>query len=168
MSAVILELRLPNRIRSERPGDYIATFDGKTPVYLKYDPAKPGQPPVPQDLPVEAARGFEIDLVWFFPLFFELPAEYAGIVESNGTKCHKLIVPLPLGTRAEYLIDARTYLVKTIAADETYQGNTYHMERDWLDLEPIQGIFYPGRMTYPGRGGTQATAEIRKVEFKTL
>ncbi len=35
------------------------------------------------------------------------------------------------------------------------------------DRAPIQGILYPGRMTYPGRGGTQATAEIRKVEFKT-
>jgi hypothetical protein len=164
-SAVITEISLPNRIRSERPGNFISSFDGKTPVLLEYDPAKPGQPPVPRELPAEAARGFEIDLVWFFPLFFEFPTEYAGIVESNGTKCHKLIASLPLGTRAEYLIDARTYLVKTIAADETFQGRTFHMEREWLDPKPVQGILYPCRMTYPGRGGKQATAEIKKVEF---
>ena len=163
---VITEIRLPNRIRSERPGSFISGFDGKTPMLLMYDPAKPGQPPVPQDLPPEAARGFEIDLVWFFPLFFEYPAEYAGIVESKGTTCHRIIASLPLGSKAEYRIDARTSLVRSIAAEETFQGQTFHMEREWLDLVPVQGILYPRRMTYPGRNGAQATAEINSVEFR--
>ncbi len=164
-SAIFLEIRLPNQIRTEMPGKYVSTFDGQKGVMLKYDPARPGQPPVPQALPVEAMKGFETDLVWFFPLFFDHPTEYAGNVESNGTKCHKLITTLPLGTRAEYFIDARTFLVKTIAVDETYEGQTFHMEREWLDCQPVQGIVYPRRMTYPGRGGKQATAEIKKIEF---
>jgi hypothetical protein len=167
-SAVLHEIRLPNQIRTERPGEYVAIFDGRTGVLLKHDPAKPGQPPVPQDLPAEAARGFETDLAWFFPLFFDLPAECAGIVESNGTKCHKLIASLPLGTRAEYLVDARTYMVKTIAVDETFQGQTFHMEREWIDLKQVEEILYPSRMTYPGRDGKTATAEIMKVEFNPL
>jgi len=105
-SAVLHEIRRPNLIRTERPGEYVAIFDGQRGAMLKFDPAKPGQAPVPQDLPAEAARGFETDLVWFFPSFFDFPAEYAGIVESNGAKCHKLITSLPLGNRAEYLVDA--------------------------------------------------------------
>jgi len=167
-SAVLHEIRLPNQIRTERPGEYVAIFDGRTGVLLKYDPAKPGQPPVPQDLPAEAARGFETDLGWFFPLFFNLPAEYAGIVESNGEKCYKLIVSLPLGTRAEYLIDPRTYMVKTVAVDETFQGQTFHMEREWLDFKSVQGIIYPSRMTYPGRDGKMATARLQKIEFNPV
>jgi len=167
-SAVLHEIRRPNLIRTERPGKYVAIFDGKRGAMLEYDPARPGQPPVPQDLPAEAARGFETDLVWFFPSFFDFPAEYAGIVESNGAKCHKLITRLPLGTRAEYLVDALTYMVKTIAVDETFQGKTFHMEREWLDFRSVQGIIYPSRMTYMGRGGQPATAELRKIEFNPV
>jgi hypothetical protein len=167
-SAVLHEIRRPNLIHTERPGEYVAIFDGRLGAMLEYDPAKPGQAPVPQNLPAEAARGFETDLIWFFPSFFDFPTEYAGIIESNGTKCHKLVVTLPLGTRAEYLVDARTHMVKTIAVDETYQGQTFHMEREWLDFESVQGIIYPSRMTYPGRDGKTATAEIMKVEFNPL
>ena len=167
-SAVLHEIRRPNLIRTERPGEYVAIFDGRLGAMLKYDPAKPGQPPVPQNLPAEAARGFETDLVWFFPSFFDFPAEYAGIVDSNGAKCHKLVATLPLGTRAEYLVDARTYMVKTIAVDETFQGQTFHMEREWLDFKSAQGIIYPSRMTYAGRGGKTATAEIKKIEFNPV
>ena len=167
-SAILHEIRRPNLIRNERSGEYVAVFDGRRGAMLKYDPAKPGQAPVLQDLPAEAARGFETDLVWFFPSFFDFPTEYAGIVESNGAKCHKLITRLPLGTRAEYLVDARTYMVKTIAVDETYQGKTFHMEREWLDFKPVQGIIYPNRMTYMGRGGKPATAELKKIEFNPV
>ncbi len=167
-SAVLHEIRRPNQIRSERPGEYIAIFEGRTGVLLKYDPAKPGQSPVPQVLPAEAARGFETDLVWFFPSFFDFPAEYAGIVESNGARCHKLIVTLPLGTRAVYLVEEQTYLIKTVAVDETFQGQTFHMEREWLDFKSVQGITYPSRMSYPGRDGKTATAEIKKVEFNPV
>jgi pimeloyl-ACP methyl ester carboxylesterase len=167
-AAILHEIRRPNQIRTERPGEYVAFFDGRRGAMLKYDPARPGQAPVPQDLPAEAARGFETDLVWFFPSFFDFSAEYVGIVESNGTKCHKLITRLPLGTRAEYLVDARTYMVKTIAVDETFQGQTFHMEREWLDFKSGQGIIYPSRMTYTGRGGKPATAEIKKIEFNPV
>ncbi|MEN6311601.1 MAG: alpha/beta hydrolase, partial [Acidobacteriota bacterium] len=167
-SAVVHEISLPNRMRNERRGEYVVIFDGRSGAMLKYDPAKPGQPPVFQDIPAAAARGFETDLVWLFPLFFEFPTEYAGVVDSKGTECHKLVTTLPLGTRAEYLVDARTYLIKLIAVDETYQGKTFHMEREWLGLKPVQGILYPSRMTYPGRGGKTATAEIKKIEFNPV
>jgi hypothetical protein len=167
-AAILHEIRRPNQIRTERRGEYVAIFDGRRGAMLKYDPAKPGQAPVPQDLPAEAARGFETDLVWFFPSFFDFPAEYGGIVESKGAKCHKLITRLPLGTRAEYLVDARTYIVKTIAVDETYQGQTFHMQREWLDFKSVQGIIYPSRMTYPGRDGKTATAELKKIEFNPV
>ena len=162
---VLQEMRRPNLIRTERPGKYVAIFDGKRGALLEYNPAKPGQPPVPKNLPAEAARGFETDLIWLFPSFFDFPSEYAGIVELRGAKCHKLVVTLPLGTRAEYLIDAQTCLVKTLAVEETYEGKVFRLEREWLDLKPVQGIIYPGRMTYPGRDGKQATAEIKRVEF---
>jgi hypothetical protein len=132
---------------------------------LKLDPAKPGQPPVRRDLPAEAAKGYETDLAWFIPAFFDYPAEYAGLVDWKGTKCHKLTVIFPLGTPVAYLIDAGTFLVRAVAVDEIYQGKTYHMEREWLDLRPVQGILYPSRMTYPGRGGKTAIAEIKTIEF---
>lgn len=167
-SPVLHEIRRPNMIRTERAGEYLSLFDGRSGVLLKFDPARPGQPPVRQELPAEAAKGFETDLVWFFPGFFDYPTEYAGVVESNGVKCHKLVATWPLGTRAEYLVDAQTYLVRTIALNETFQGQTFHMEREWLDLKPAQGILYPSRMTYPARGGKQAVAEIRKVEFNPV
>jgi hypothetical protein len=79
-----------------------------------------------------------------------------------------LITRLPLGTRAEYLVDARTYMVKTIAVDETSQGQTFHMEREWLELRSVQGLLYPSRMTYPGRGGRAAVAEVKKIEFNPV
>jgi len=59
-------------------------------------------------------------------------------------------------------------MVKTIAVDETFQGQTFHMEREWLDFKPVQGIIYPSRMTYMGRGGKPATAELKKVEFNPV
>ena len=167
-SAVLQEIRRPNLIRTERPGDYAAIFDGQRGALLKYDPAKPGQAPVPQDLPAEAARGFETDLIWFFPSFFDFPTQYAGVVELNGAKYRKLITTLPLGTRAEYLVDARTHTVKTVAVDETFQGRTFHMEREWLDPTSVQGIIYPSRMTYMGRDGKPATAEIKRIEFNPV
>jgi len=39
------------------------------------------------------------------------------------------------------------------------------MEREWLDFRSVQGIIYPSRMTYPGRDGKTATAEIKRIEF---
>jgi hypothetical protein len=167
-TAVLHEIRRPNLIRTERPGSYIAIFDGRHGAMLAYDPAKPAQPPIPQDLPADAVRGFETDLVWFFPSFFDFPTDYAGIVDFNGSKCHKLITTLPLGTRAEYLIDTRTSMVRTIAVEETFQGQTFRMEREWLDLKTVQGIFYPGRMTYPGKDGKAAVAEVKTVEFNPV
>jgi outer membrane lipoprotein-sorting protein len=165
---VLHEIRRPNLLRTERTGEYTAIFDGKQGAMMKYDPAKPGQPPTIQNIPSAMAKGLETDLIWFIPAFFDFPAEYAGLVESNGRKAHKLKVTLPLGTRAEYLIDAETYLIKTIAVDETYQGKTFHMERGWLDLKSAQGILYPGRMSYAGQGGKTAVAEIRKIEFNPV
>jgi pimeloyl-ACP methyl ester carboxylesterase len=167
-TAVIHEILRPNLIRTERPGKYVTVFDGRRGAMLEYDPDKPSQAPAPRDLPADAARGFETDLVWFFPAFFDFPTEYAGIVDSNGTKCHKLITQLPLGTRAEYLLDVRTSMVKTIAMYETHQGQTFHMEREWLDLRSVQGIVYPGRMTYPGKGGKTAVAEVKRIEFNPV
>jgi len=167
-SPVVHEIRRPNMIRTERAGEYVSVFDGRNGALLKYDPAKPEQPPVPQALPAEAARGFETDLVWFFPAFFDFPAEIAGEAESGGVKCHKLIVTLPLGTRAEYFIDIRTFLIKKVAVEETYQGQTFRMEREWLDLKPVQGVLFPQRMTYPGRGGKQAVAEIKSLAINTV
>ncbi len=162
---VIHEIRRPHQIRTERAGDYISIFDGERGGFLQYDKSKPDQPPVSRAVPPEAARGFETDLVWFFPSFFDFPTEYAGQAEVNGAACHKLVTTLPLGNRAEYLIDARTFLIKTVALSETFKGQTFRMEREWLDLKPVQGILFPTRMTYPGRGNTTATAEIRKVEI---
>jgi hypothetical protein len=165
-AAVILhEIRRPNQIRTERPGDYIAVFDGKNGAVLKFDPKNPSAPPVRQDIPEQAVAGLETDLVWFFPAFFDYPAESAGWAESGGAKCHRLIVTLPHGTRAEYLVDARTFLVKKIILEETYQGQTYRMEREWLDLKPVQGILFPSRMSYPGRGGQTFLAEIKSIVF---
>jgi hypothetical protein len=164
-AAVLQEIRRPNMIRTERPGDYTSVFDGKIAGMLKYDKADPAKPPVSTPLPAEAGRGFETDLIWLFPAFFDYPAEYGGLVDANGTKCHKLTVAMPLGTKAVYLVDAATFLVRTIAVDETYQGRTFHMEREWMDLRPVQGILFPGRMSYPARGGKTAIAEIRKIEF---
>lgn len=167
-SPVRHEIRRPNIIRTERAGAYVSLFDGRNGAMLKYDPAKPGQPPVPEPLPAEAARGFETDLVWFFPAFFDFPAECAGEAESGGVKCHKLIVTLPLGTRAEYFIDARTSLIRRIVVEENFQGRTFRMEREWLDLKPVEGILFPTRMTYPGRGGKTATAEIQSLEINPV
>lgn len=165
---VLHEIRRPNRIRTERPGSYAAVFDGARGLLLKYDPAQPGRPPVLQDLPAGAARGFETDLVWFVPAFLDFPAEDAGAWASNGVKCRGLAVMLPLGTRAVYGIDARTSLIKTIAVDEVFEGRTFHMEREWLDYAAVQGILYPRRMTYRGRNGDTAVAEIRRIEFNPV
>lgn len=159
------EIGRPNRIRTERPGEYVSIFDGKNGAVWKFDPKDPGRPPVKQDIPDMAVRGLETDLVWFIPAFFDYPAESAGFAESGGSKCHRLIVTLPLGTKAEYLVDARTFLVRKIILEETYQGQTFRLEREWLDLEPVQGILFPSRMSYTGRGGAIAIAEVRSIVF---
>ena len=164
-TAVLHEIRRPNRIRTERPGEYVSIFDGKNGAVWKFDSKDPGRPPVRQNVPDLAARGLETDLVWFMPAFFDYPAESAGFAESGGSKCHRLIVTLPLGTKAEYLVDARTFLVKKIILEETYQGQTFRLEREWLDLKPVQGVLFPSRMSYAGRGGAMAMAEVRSITF---
>lgn len=164
-TVVLHEIRRPNRIRTERPGEYISIFDGKNGTVLKFDPQNPSRPPVRQNMPEQAVAGLETDLVWFIPVFFDYPAEAAGFAESGGSKCHRLIVTLPLGTKAEYLVDAETFLVKKIILEETFQGRTFRMEREWLDLKPVQGILFPSRMSYAGRGGKAALAEIKSIVF---
>ena len=59
-------------------------------------------------------------------------------------------------------------MVKTIALDETFQGKTFHMERGWLGFKSVQGVIYPSRMTYMGRAGMPATAELKKIEFNPV
>jgi outer membrane lipoprotein-sorting protein len=159
------EFKRPNLIRMERPGEYLMIFDGRSGTMLEKDPVDPGRGLVPKAIPAELLKGIEVDIAWFIPAFLDHPTEYAGTMEKNGVKCFTLIVTLPLGTRVTYLIDVETKLIKTIAMDETYEGQTFHMERDWLDVQPTQGILYPRRMTYPGRDGKTFTAVLKKIEI---
>jgi hypothetical protein len=162
---VLHEFKRPNLIRMERPGEYVLIFDGRSGAMLTKDPADPGRGLVPKAVPADLTKGFEVDIAWFIPAFLDHPTDYAGTTEKDGIKCYTLIATLPLGTPVTYLIDPETSLIRTIVIDETYEGKTFHMERDWLDVQPVQGILYPGRMTYPGRDGKTFTAVLKKIEI---
>ncbi|MDH4270364.1 MAG: hypothetical protein OEW18_00145 [Candidatus Aminicenantes bacterium] len=165
---VLNEFKRPNLIRMERPGEYVMIFNGRRGALLMVDPADSGRGLVPKVIPAEQMKGFEIDIAWFIPAFLDHPTEYAGTTERNGVKCFSLIATLPLGTRITYFLNAETSLIRTIAIDETYEGKTYHMERDWLDVQPVQGILYPSRMTYPGRDGKTYTAILKKIDINPV
>jgi len=157
------EVRRPHQFRTESEGRYVLVFDGSRASYRDLDPAKTGRSPV--SLPPEQLADLDVDIAWLVPAFFDYPSEYLGTDRSRGVLCHKLAVSLPLGARAVYFLDASTNLVRTIAVDVTLGGKPFHAERDWVDYRVVQGIRYPGGMTYAGRDKTTRTAVIRSVVF---
>jgi hypothetical protein len=160
---VVHEVLRPNRYRAESAGRYVAIFDGARASYRSLNPGQSAGGLM--FVPAEDLADFEADIAWLFPAFFDHPAEYIGTSERAGTLCHGLRVKLPRGATMTYLIDASTGLVKVIAADLTIRGNAVHLEREWREHRVVQGIRYPGSMTYQGRDKTVQIALVRSVVF---
>jgi hypothetical protein len=161
---VVHEIKRPGLLRSEGPGRYTLIFDGQRACMITINPDQGAPPSAPQIFPAEAGKDCEIDIAWLIPAFFDHPARYAGTVERGGRLHDVLVVVLPLGGTMTYQIDAKTSRIGLISTDLTYEGKTYHMEREWTDYRSEQGINYPTAMTYQGRGGQPARASIITLE----
>jgi hypothetical protein len=151
------EIMRPNRARM---GDSLV-FDGEQASWLPGMSAD-GTLLVPQ----EEWKDFEVDIAWYFPAFFDYPAEYMGTEVVDDVETHVLQVALPLGGVMTYNIDAQTYLVYRVTAHVTLYGQEYHPERTYSGYRMVDGILYPHAFTYAGRDGVEVlTATMESVEF---
>jgi len=120
----------------------------------------------PGPVPEEEWKDNEIDIVWYFPAFFDYPAEYLGVQTVNGVQTYRVEVTLPLGAVMTYYIDVETDLVLKAAADFTLYEEAHHAERAYSDYRTVDGLLYPHKFTYPGRdGNSRLTATIEKLEI---
>ncbi|HNR39916.1 MAG TPA: ankyrin repeat domain-containing protein [Acidobacteriota bacterium] len=154
---ILFEIMRPNRSRSPR-ADLV--FDGTRACFINGRDGKPG----PQMVPAEELVDFEVEIGWFFPAFFDYPAEYAGAETVEGREAHKLRVALPRGARMTYFLDAATDLVVRITAEFTLGGKEYTFDRALSDHRPVNGLVFPHCFTYTGRTGVQ-TGRIEKIEL---
>lgn len=154
---ILFEIMRPNRSRSPR-ADLV--FNGTRACFIKGQGGKPG----PQMVPAGELVDFEVEIGWFFPAFFDHPAEYAGTETVEGREAHKLRVTLPRGARMTYFLDAATDRVVRITAEFTLGGKEYTLERIVNDYRPVDGLMLPHRFTYTGRTGIQ-TGCIEKIEL---
>jgi hypothetical protein len=119
-----------------------------------------------EPIPEEEWKDNEIDIAWYFPAFFDYPAEYLGAQTVNGVQTYEVEVTLPLGAIMTYYIEVETDLVLKAAADFTLYEEAHHAERVYSDYRTVDGFIYPHKFTYPGRDGvSRLTATIEKLEI---
>lgn len=157
----VVEIKRPNRIRSE--ADYILVYDGKRAGYLKGAPTEEGREPGPRLLPEAEGRDFEADIAFFFPAFFDHPAEYGGTEILQGQEVHKVSVALPGGIRMTYFLDAGTFLPSRIVAGVPYGGSIASCEHRVGHYERTDGLLFP-RTSDAKSWGPPGLARITSVE----
>ena len=158
----VVEIKRPDRVRSE--SGYVLVYDGKRCGYLKGAPSEDGKEHGPQLLPAEHNRDFEVDIAFFFPAFFDHPAEYAGLETVEGREYHKLAVVLPRGIRMTYYLDAATFLPARIVAGIPDNGVVYRCEHVVGDYEQADGLLFP-RTADADSWGPPGRARITSVEL---
>ncbi len=139
-----LEIRRPNFLRI---GD-LAVFDGERGALLGRPPLPDGTERPAEALDAEELKDFEMQIGWFFPAFFDYPAEYKGVELIEGIETHKLEVQLPLGVRLMYYIDAATYLPLMLESYAPLGGKDHRYSRFFGEYKEIAGIMYPREYTY--------------------
>ncbi|MFC1639235.1 hypothetical protein ACFL3B_00560 [Gemmatimonadota bacterium] len=138
-----LEIRRPNLLRV---GDLV--FDGDRAAFLARQPLADGTPRPAELVPSEEWKDFEMEVGWFFPVFFDFPSEYGGIEVIDGIETHRLDVHLPLGARLTYFIDTATHLPLMLESFVTVRGRKSRYVRRFGDYRETGGILYPQTFTY--------------------
>jgi hypothetical protein len=162
---VTSEIWRPNRVRTEGKGRYVLVFDGLRAAYL--DTHSQPQKDV-QVFEGDMVRDMEVDIGYYFPAFFDHPAEYLGEESLQSGVAHKLLVKLPLGAEMTYLVDATSHLPVKVTASVAIQGEEYTFERSYLDYQEVGGFTYFKAFTYPTHGDAETphlTATIESLEF---
>jgi len=119
-----------------------------------------------EEIPEEEWKDNEIDIAWYFPAFFDYPAEYLGVETVNEATCYMVEVTLPLGAVMTYYIDVGTDLVIEVEADFTLYGEAHHAERSYGDYREVDGLLYPHYFTYACRDGvTRLRATLVSLEL---
>ena len=119
-----------------------------------------------EPVPEEEWKDNEVDIAWYFPAFYDYPAEYLGVETLNDVSCYMVEVTLPLGAVMTYYIDSGSDLVIKASADFTLYGEAYHVERNYSDYRVVDGFLYPHSFTYPGRDGvTRLRASVERLEL---
>jgi hypothetical protein len=158
---IVYEIRRPNQYRIESAGRYVTRFDGRQASQQRLDPSHPSAAPVL--MPASVMADVDLEIAWLVPAFFDYPAESLGAADVAGRRCDRLRVTLPFGARVTYAIDAATHLVHVISVDAVLDGKPFHTERQWTDYRDVDGLRYPGAMTYQGRDQRPKAAVIRAV-----
>jgi hypothetical protein len=139
-----LELKRPNLLRIG--GDIV--FDGERAAILARQPLVDGTPRPAELVPSEEWKDFEMEVGWFFPVFFDFPSEYGGVEVIDGIETHKLEVHLPLGARLNYFIDTATHLPLMLESFVTVHGRKSRYVRRFGEYRETGGILYPHTFTY--------------------
>ncbi|UCD73839.1 MAG: hypothetical protein JSV91_08565 [Phycisphaerales bacterium] len=155
------EIKRPNRVRM---GNNLV-FDGKRASWLRGTKAD-GTPRLPELVPQEEWKDFEMDIAWYVPAFFDYPAEYLGEETVDNIETYKLQVTLPLGAIVTYNLDTATFLIHQVSSHVVVSDKEYQYDRMYSDYRMLDGILYPYAFTYAGRDGvTVLTATMVELEF---
>jgi len=142
--SLFIEIRRPNM--SYSPQAFLV-FDGRQACLLRGMDMKSKPEMVdPGDL-----VDFDVEVGYFFPAFFDFPAEYLGADSVDGRVLHKVRPKLPHGAELVYYLDSGTWLPYKTTVRMTVRGQSLAVERVFSDYRTVAGIPYPHGFTYPSR-----------------
>ncbi|MCP4215025.1 MAG: hypothetical protein GY765_10225 [bacterium] len=157
----VVEILRPEKFRNN-----IATplvFDGKRCARLT--PGKEGKPGTFKLLEPHHFPHFNIDTAFVFPVFFDYPATYHGVVEEDGKKAHKLVLKMPLGPIIAYFLDVETFLPFKVYSTLEEGGETHHPVCFWSNYKEFSGILYPATVGLWWGGDKPKPGTVKSVEL---
>jgi hypothetical protein len=140
---LLWEIRRPNLVRKERPGELVLVFDGMRAAFLEGPPLDSGALDQPHVVPAEHWHHFEMDIALYIPAFFDYPARYGGLTRVDGAAAHVIEVTLPMGGEVIYRVDAESSLPLTVALP------AWSLERVFGDWREVDGSQVPGAYWSP-------------------
>ncbi len=96
---------------------------------------------------------YPVEIAYFFPAFFEYPAEFIGMETVDRRDYYKLSVTLPLGAVMSYLIDPETFLPVKAMARFALEGREITAFHDLFDYREVEGLYLPYGFSYGSRYG---------------
>lgn len=156
-------VKRPNLFRNEVSSG-VLVFDGKRAAWVEREPDENGKPLGPELLDQAHWRHFEVDIALLLPAFFDYPSEYMGKEAVEGADTYKIRVPLPLGGKVIYFVDAGSFLVKKRLVSWDGGSPAAYWENTMTGHKPYDGILFPEGCSYPGRDGRE-TGIYRNVKI---
>lgn len=159
----------PNRVRIEtRASDHVLVqaTDGVNPPWAMNPEAAKLKP---SRMVGDEARGFSNDAEFDDPLVdYEargFTLDYAGEIEWEGRKTHRILVTRNYVDGYYLMLDAETYFITgKQSVRKTELGREASIETVYSDFRPVAGIIMPHRFVVKADGRTLHETVLQKVE----